>query len=77
LRDHRQYLCTAFLEHIKCALDREEPIRIGLLSDSLKEDGQVVMIVKLSYINLPVDPVVSTMLDSNRQIATVIKAAEF
>jgi len=35
------------------------------------------MVVELRNIHFPVDPVVTTMLNSNGQIATVIKAAEF
>ena len=35
------------------------------------------MVVKLGYINFPVDPVLGSVLNSDREISAVVESAEF
>jgi hypothetical protein len=47
-----------------------------LLTDTLHEDGQVVMIVKLVNFNFPGNFVGLTVLDLNWQVSTIIETTE-
>jgi hypothetical protein len=47
-----------------------------LFTDALEEDGQVVVVVELLDLDLPVDAVLRTVLDSDGEIAAVVEAAE-
>ena len=76
LWDDWEYLGSTLLKHVKDSLNRQESVWILLLSDSLKEDWQVVMVVELSHIDLPVDLVLLSVLNSNWEISTVIESTE-
>jgi hypothetical protein len=77
LRDDREHLSTALLKHVEDALDREEPVRVLLLTDALEEDGQVMVVVKLLDLYLPVDAVLGAVLNGDGEISSVVEATEF
>ena len=58
-------LSATLLKHIKDTLDGEESVWVLLFTDSLKEDGQVMMIVKLLDLNFPIDLKLRSMLNGN------------
>jgi len=72
-----EHLGAAFLKHVEDALHSEEAVGVLLLTDSLEEDGQVVMVVELHDIDLPLDLVLRAVLNGDRQVTTVVEAAEF
>ena len=76
LGDDGENLSTTLLKHVEDTLDCEESVRILLLTDALEENGQIMMIVELLNLNLPVDAVLGTMLDSNGKVTAVIETAE-
>ena len=76
LRDDRKDLGTALFQHVESSLEREESVRVSLLSNPLEEDGEVMMVVKLSHIHFPVDSVVATVLNSDGKISAVIESSE-
>jgi hypothetical protein len=77
LRDDREDLGTTLLEHVEDSLNSEESIRVLLLTDTLEEDREVVMVVELLDFNLPVDTVLRSMLNGDWEISTIIEASEF
>jgi hypothetical protein len=76
LRDNRKDFSTTLLEHIENTLNSQETVWVLLLTDTLEEDGKVMVIVKLLDLNLPVDAVLGTVFNSNGKISSVIEAAE-
>ena len=76
LRDDGEDLSATVLEHIKDTLNCEETIRIHLFANTLKEDRQVVMIIKLLDLNLPLDLVLGAVLNGDREISTVVEETE-
>lgn len=76
LRDDWEHLSAALLEHVEDALDRQESVRVLLLADALKEDGEVVVVVELLDLDLPVDAVLGAVLDGDGEVAAVVEAAE-
>jgi hypothetical protein len=48
-----------------------------LFTDALEEDGQVMMIIELLNFNLPVNLVLGTMFNGNREITSVVESSEF
>ena len=76
LRDDWEHLGATLLEHVEDALHREETVWVLLLTDSLEEDGQVMMVVELGHVDLPVDFVLRPVLDGNGQVTTVVEATE-
>ena len=73
----REYFGASFLEHVADTLDGEETVGIVLLTDSFEEDGKVMMVVELGHINLPVDLILGSVLNSDGQISTVVESTEF
>ena len=76
LRNNGENLGTALLEHIEDTLNGQEAVGVDLLTDALKEDGQVVVVVELLDLNLPEDAVLRTMLNGDGEITAVVEAAE-
>lgn len=64
------------LQEVEDTLHGEEPVWVLFLTDSLHEDGEVVMVVELSDFNLPCNPVGVAVLDLDGQVTTVVEAAE-
>jgi len=64
------------LEEVEDALDSKESVWILLLTDSLHEDGKVMMVVELVDFDLPVDLVRGAMLNLDGQISTVVETTE-
>lgn len=77
MRNDWQNLSTTFLKHVKDTLNSEESIWVLLFTNSLEENGQVMVIVKLLDFNLPVDTVLGTMLNGNGKVASVVETSEF
>lgn len=77
LWDGGQDLDRAALQQVQRALHGEEAVRLLLLTQAIKEDGQVVMVVELLTVDLPADVVArGRVLHANRQVAPVVEAAE-
>ena len=77
LWDDWENLGSTLLEHIEDYLDRQESVWVLLLSDTLEEDWQVVMVVELGYIDFPVDFVLWSVLNGDWEISTVVESTEF
>lgn len=77
LRDDWQNFWATFLKHVESALNREESVGLLFFADALKENGQIVMVVELHNVNFPKDPVLWSMFNSDRQVATVVETSEF
>lgn len=52
LRDDRQDLGAACLQHVLHTLDSQELVRLLSFPDPIEEDGQVVVVVQLAHIHL-------------------------
>jgi len=76
LGDDGENLGLAVLEQIEDTLTGEEAVGLLLLTDSLHEDGEVVMVVQLLHLNLPCDLVGRTVLNLDGKISAVVEAAE-
>ena len=76
LGNNGQDLGTTLLEHVKDSLDRQESVGVLLLADTLEEDGEVVMVVKLHHVHLPVDLVLGSVLNRDGQVTSVVETAE-
>ena len=77
LGNNWENLSTALLQHVKNTLHSQESVWVLLLTDTLKENGQVVVVVKLLDLDFPVDLQLGTVLDSNWEISSVVEATEF
>lgn len=66
----------AVSEQIEDTLDSKESVWVLLFTDSLHEDGEVVMVVKLVHLNLPRNLVGRAVLNLDGQISTIVEAAE-
>lgn len=77
LGNNWENLSTALLQHVKNTLYSQESVWILLLTDTLKENREVVVVVKLLNFNFPVDLQLGAVLDSNREISSVVEATEF
>ena len=67
---------SALFEHVESALDREESVWLLLLSDSFKEDWEVVMVVEGHDVDFPEEFVLWAVVDSDGEVTSVIEAAE-
>jgi hypothetical protein len=76
LRDDWEDLSATLFQHIEGSLDGKESVRVYLFSDSLKEDREVMMVVKLGDIHFPVDSVVTAMLDGDGKVSTIVEPSE-
>lgn len=52
LWDDRQYLGPSMLQHVMYTLSGKELIRMSGLTQAIKEERQIVVIVQLLYLNL-------------------------
>ena len=76
LRDDWKNLSSALLEHVEYSLNCQESVWILLLSDTLEEDRQVMMIVKLLDFNFPVDLILRTVLNCDWEVTSVVESSE-
>lgn len=76
LGNNGEHFGTTLLEHIEDTLDGEETVGILLFTDTLEEDGEVVMVVELHDIDFPEDSVLGSVLDRDGEITTIIEASE-
>lgn len=77
LGDNWQYLSTSLLKHVEDTLDCKESVWILLLADSFEKDREVMVVIELLDLYLPVDAVLWAVLNSNRQITSVVETSEF
>ena len=63
-------------EQVEDTLDSKESIWVLLLTDSLHEDGEVMMVVELVHLNLPRNLVGGAVLNLDGQISTIVEATE-
>jgi hypothetical protein len=78
LGDDGEDLGATFVEEIESSLDSQKPVGIKFLSNSFKEDGEVMMIIELGDINLPGDLVsTSLMVNGNGKISSVVESPKF
>lgn len=77
LGDNWQYLSTSLLKHVEDTLDCKESVWILLLADSFEKDREVVVVIELLDLYLPVDAVLWAVLNSNRQVTSVVETSEF
>ena len=76
LRNNWKNFCTTFVEHVECSLYRQESVWLLLLTDSFKEDWEVVMVIERHDINFPSELILRTMIDGDWKISSVIETAE-
>jgi hypothetical protein len=57
-------------------LDCEESVLILLLADSFEKDREVMVVIELLDLYLPVDAVLWAVLNSNRQVTSVVETSE-
>lgn len=69
-------LGATFVKHVEHTLNCEESVWVNLFTNSLKENWQVMMIIKLLNINFPVDFVLRTMLNGDWEISSIIEQSE-
>lgn len=77
LRDDWEHLGATLLKHIEDTLNGKETVWVSLLTDTLKEDGQVVMVVELHDIDLPENRVALTVLNGDGEVTSVVETSEF
>ena len=79
LRNDWENLSTALLKHVKDTLNSEETVGILLFSNSLEEDGQVVVVVELldTVLGFPLNLKLRSMLNSNGQVSSIVESSEF
>jgi len=58
-------------------LDGQEAVGILFLADSLKENGEIVVIVKLHHVDLPLDFVLGAVFNRNGEVTSVVKTSKF
>mmetsp|Transcript_122732 Transcript_122732/g.382099 ORF Transcript_122732/g.382099 Transcript_122732/m.382099 type:complete len:275 (-) Transcript_122732:208-1032(-) len=77
LRHHGQDLCTALLQHVVGPLHRKEAVRVLLLAEAVKENGQVVVVVELFNVHLPDDlAAYRAVEDLDGHVAAIVEAAK-
>jgi hypothetical protein len=76
LRNDGEHFSTTLLEHIEDTLNGEETIWVLLLTDTLEENGQVVVVVKLLNLNFPIYSILRAVLNSDWKVSTIIESTE-
>lgn len=76
LGDDGEDFSTTLLEHIENTLNGEETVWVLLLTDTLEENGQVVMVVKLLNLNFPIYSILRAVLNSDGKVTTVVESTE-
>lgn len=78
LGNHRQDLVASLLQHFVHTHDAQEAVRVVLFTDTIEENGQVMVVVQFFTRNFPHNLVADTrVVDFNGQVSTVIESAEF
>ena len=76
LRDDGEDLGVSACQKVKDSLNSKESVWVLLLADTLHEDWEIVMIIKLVHLNFPLNLVRLTVLNLNREVSTVIETTE-
>lgn len=75
--DYWQNFVVANFEHVLHALYSQKAIWVLLLSDTIEENWEVVMVIELLHVNLPANYVLDTLvLHLDWKITAVVKGAE-
>jgi hypothetical protein len=69
-------LGTTLVEHVENTLDGKESVWILLFSDTLEENGEIMMVVELLNFDFPVDSVLWTVFNGNWEITSVVESSE-
>jgi hypothetical protein len=78
LRYYRKDLrSTTVVQHVVDPLFRNEPVRFFVLSKPVKENGEVVMEVQLDHLHFPLNTVLDSLKDRDREVATLVEATQF
>mmetsp|Transcript_78775 Transcript_78775/g.231128 ORF Transcript_78775/g.231128 Transcript_78775/m.231128 type:complete len:261 (+) Transcript_78775:166-948(+) len=75
-RYERGLLPTGSVEHVLKALVGNRGVRLRLLQKPIEEDRQVIDIVKLLWLNLPLEAEVGSVLHGDREITALVEAAQ-
>jgi hypothetical protein len=76
LRNDWEHFGASLLEHVEHSLHGQESVWVLLLSDSLEENGQVMVIVQLGDLHLPVDLVLRSVLNGDGEVSSIIEPSE-
>jgi len=68
---------TSLLKHVEDALYGKESVRLLLFTDAFEENGEIMMIIKLKYIDFPCNFVLRTVLNRNREVTSVVETSKF
>jgi hypothetical protein len=77
LRNDGQYLSTSLFEHVEDSLHSQKSVWVLLFSDAFEEDRQIMVVIELLDLNFPVNSVLRSVFNSNRQIPSVVESSEF
>jgi hypothetical protein len=78
LGNHRQDLVASLLQHFVHTHDAQEAVRVELFTDTIEENGQVMVVVQFFTRNFPDNLVANTsVVDFNGQVSAVIESSEF
>ena len=77
MRNNGKNLCTTLLKHVKDTLNCQESVGVLFLTDTLKEDRKVVVVVELLNLDFPVNLELRTVLNGDGKISSIVEATEF
>jgi len=77
LGDDGQHLGATDLEEVEHALNCKESVGVDFLTDTLKENREVMVIIELLSIDLPANFVLRTVLNGDGEITSVVEKSEF
>ena len=69
-------LGTTLVEHVENTLDGKESVWILLFSNTLEENGEIMMVIELLNFDFPVDSVLWTVLNGDWEITSVVESSE-
>ena len=75
--DNWKHFCATLFKHIEDSLHGKEPIWVLLLTNSLKENGEVMMVIEGHDVDLPEDSVLRAVVNANGQISSIVETTEF
>ena len=76
LGNNWENLGTTLVKHVENTLDGKESVWILLFSDTLEENGEIMMVVELLNFDFPVDSVLWTMFNGNWEVTSVVESSE-
>jgi len=76
LGNNWENLGTTLVEHVENTLDGKESVWILLFSDTLEENGEIMMVIELLNFHFPVDSVLWTVFNGNWEVTSVVESSE-